>query len=52
MVKEGKMNDNHLTESREDWEKRVFTIYRRHRAKEDNADTDKDVDIDKENNKH
>ena len=41
------MNDNHYTESKEDWQKRIFRASDRHQYKEDHADDERDADFDK-----
>jgi len=41
------MNDNHYTESKEDWHKRIFKARDKHQYKEDNADNERDMEADK-----
>ena len=45
------MNDNHLIESNEAHNKRIFRARDKHRYKEDHADDERDADFDRENNK-
>jgi len=45
------MNDNHLTESKEDCEKRIFRKRDKNQYKEDHADDERDADKDMEANK-
>lgn len=44
------MNDNHYTESKEDWHNRIFRARDRHQYKEDNTDNERDADFDREIN--
>ena len=38
------MNDNHYTESKEDWEKRMFRARDKQKFKEDHADDERDAE--------
>ena len=44
------MNDTHYTESKEDWNKRIFIAKDRQQWKEDHADDERDADFDREVN--